>query len=189
MGAQKPHAHAEQDPGGTSMLKRILIGAGALILLLVAVVIGRTLMVPTMNLAEAGKADSIDAERAAQHLAEAVRFETISHQRGAKAADIARSKAAFEGFRNWMDETYPAFTAATSREIVGGATLFYTWEGTDTSLDPVLLMSHIDVVPIAPGTANMTVRTGRKPSAASSSAASTIATSDPLLSIVPRPQT
>lgn len=143
---------AKNKTGGTSMLKRILIGAGALILILAAVVIGRTLMVAPLDLAHAGKADSIDAERAAQHLAEAVRFETISHQRGAKAADIARSEAAFEGFRNWIDETYPAFTAATSREIVGGATLFYTWEGTDASLDPVLLMSHIDVVPIARGT-------------------------------------
>src|SRR5690606_2294751 len=134
------------------MLKRILIGAGALLVLLIAVVVGRTLMVPAMDLADVGKADSIDADRAAQHLAEAVRFRTISHQSGADEAEVARSAEAFRGFRDWMDATYPAFTKATSREIVGGATLFYTWQGTDASLDPVLLMSHIDVVPIAPGT-------------------------------------
>ncbi|MEQ9195694.1 MAG: M20 family peptidase [Parvibaculum sp.] len=138
--------------GDKSMLKRILIGAGALFVLLIAVVVGRTLMVPAAELANIGQAESIDAEGAAQHLAEAVRFRTISHQAGADEAEVARSAEAFEGFRNWMDATYPAFTAATKREIVGGATLFYTWEGTDTSLDPVLLMSHIDVVPIAPGT-------------------------------------
>lgn len=134
------------------MLKRILIGAGVIAVLLIAIVIGRTLMVPAMELADVGAADSIDAEGAAQHLAEAVRFRTISHQSGADEAEIARSAEAFEGFRDWMDATYPAFTAATRREIVGGATPFYTWEGTDASLDPVLLMSHIDVVPIAPGT-------------------------------------
>ncbi len=134
------------------MLKRILIGAGALLLLLVAVVVGRTLMVPVAELVDVGAAESMDAEGAARHLAEAVRFPTISHQSGADAADLARSAKAFEDFRTWMDATYPAFTAATKREIVGGATLFYTWEGTDPSLDPVLLMSHIDVVPIAPGT-------------------------------------
>ncbi|MEP0707732.1 MAG: M20 family peptidase [Parvibaculum sp.] len=138
--------------GDKSMLKRILIGAGALLVLLIAVVVGRTLMVPAAELANIGQAESIDAEGAAQHLAEAVRFRTISHQAGADEAEVVRSAEAFEGFRNWMDATYPAFTAATKREIVGGATLFYTWEGTDTSLDPVLLMSHIDVVPIAPGT-------------------------------------
>ena len=134
------------------MLKRILMGAGALLLVLIAVVIGRTLTVPSMELADAGKADSIDAEGAARHLAEAVRFPTISYQRGADEADLARSTKAFKDFRDWMDATYPAFTEAASREIVGGATLFYTWQGTDASLDPVLLMSHIDVVPIAPGT-------------------------------------
>lgn len=134
------------------MLKRILIGLGAVLLILVAVVIGRTLTVPVLELAGAGAADSIDAEGAAEHLAEAVRFETISYQRGANEADLARSAKAFEGFRNWMDETYPAFRESTSREVVGGATLFYTWAGTDSSLNPVLLMSHIDVVPIAPGT-------------------------------------
>lgn len=134
------------------MLKRILIGAGALFALLAAIVVGRTLMVPAMDLEQAGAAGSIDADGAAQHLAEAVRFPTISFQRGADEADIARSAQAFEDFRNWMDATYPAFREATSREIIGGATLFYTWEGTDASLDPVLLMSHIDVVPIAPGT-------------------------------------
>ncbi|MCW5726071.1 MAG: M20/M25/M40 family metallo-hydrolase [Parvibaculum sp.] len=134
------------------MLKRVLAGFAGLIILLIAVLVGRTLAVPVLNVEAAGQAASIDAERAAAHLAEAVRFETISHQRGADAAAVARSDAAFTGFRNWMDATYPAFTEATSREIVGGHTLFYTWAGSDATLDPVLLMSHIDVVPIAPGT-------------------------------------
>ena len=134
------------------MTKRILIGLAGLVVLLIVIVVGRTLMIPTLDMRSAGEASSIDAERAAQHLAEAVRFETISHQRGADPAAVARSEAAFTGFRNWMDATYPAFTAASSREIVGGQTLFYTWQGQDTSLDPVLMMSHIDVVPIAPGT-------------------------------------
>ncbi|WP_041535777.1 M20 family peptidase [Parvibaculum lavamentivorans] len=134
------------------MLKRILLGLGGLFLLLVAIIVVRTLMVPVVTPGEAGAAATIDAERAAQRLSEAVQFETISHQRGADAAAVARSAEAFTGFRDWMDETYPAFTGATSREIVGGHTLFYTWQGSDASLDPVLMMSHIDVVPIAPGT-------------------------------------
>lgn len=134
------------------MLKRIFAGLAGLLVLLAAILIGRTLMVPVLDVEAAGEAASIDAERAAQHLAEAVRFETISHQRGADPADVARSDAAFTGFRSWMDRTYPAFAGATTREIVGGHTLFYTWEGSDAALDPVLIMSHIDVVPIAPGT-------------------------------------
>ncbi|MEX2249332.1 MAG: M20 family peptidase [Parvibaculum sp.] len=134
------------------MTKRILIGLTGLFVLLVAVIIGRTLAVPVLDVGAMSEAASIDPERAAEHLSQAVRFETISHQRGANADAIARSDAAFTGFRDWMDITYPAFTTATNREIVGDHTLFYTWAGRDASLDPVLLMSHIDVVPIAPGT-------------------------------------
>ena len=48
------------------MLKRILIGAGALFALLAAIVVGRTLMVPAMELEQAGTADSIDADNAAR---------------------------------------------------------------------------------------------------------------------------
>ncbi len=134
------------------MLKRVLAGLAGLFILLVAVLVGRTLMVPALDVAAAGDAASIDAERAAAHLAQAVRFETISHQRGAAAEDVVRSEAAMTGFRDWLTATYPAFTAATSREIFGGFSLLYTWQGTDAALDPVLLMSHLDVVPIAPGT-------------------------------------
>ena len=47
---------------------------------------------------------------------------------------------------------YRDCSKAATREIVGGYSLLYTWAGTDPSLDPVLLMSHLDVVPIAPGT-------------------------------------
>jgi len=134
------------------MRKKILLGIAGIFVVLVAVVIGRTLAITPVELAGMGQAESIDAEGAAERLAEAIRFPTISHQRGADPEDLARSDKAFTDFRNWMDQTYPAFREATSREIIGGHTLFYTWEGTDASLDPVLLMSHIDVVPIAPGT-------------------------------------
>ena len=138
--------------GGLAMLKRILIGAGALLILLVAIVIGRTLMIPAATLAEAGAPASIDAEGAAERLAQAIRFPTISYRRDANPAEVERAAAAFDGFRDWMDSTYPSFAGATSREIFGGHTLLYRWEGVDTSLEPVLMMSHIDVVPIAPGT-------------------------------------
>jgi carboxypeptidase PM20D1 len=39
-----------------------------------------------------------------------------------------------------------------SREVVGGHTLVYTWTGTDTSLPPVVLLAHHDVVPVTEGT-------------------------------------
>lgn len=37
-------------------------------------------------------------------------------------------------------------------EKVNTYSLLLTWQGSDPSLDPVLLVSHLDVVPISPGT-------------------------------------
>ncbi|MCF8471039.1 MAG: M20 family peptidase [Parvibaculum sp.] len=135
------------------MLKRILLGLGAIVAIVIIVVVVRTLMVPEAVPMGEGQAASVNPERAANHLAEAIRFPTVSYQEeSATAEDLERSHAAMTDFRDWLTNTYPAFSKAAAREIVGGYSLLYTWAGTDPSLDPVLLMSHLDVVPVAPGT-------------------------------------
>ena len=42
--------------------------------------------------------------------------------------------------------------AQLRRETVGEHSLLYTWDGSDPSLEPILLMGHMDVVPVEPGT-------------------------------------
>lgn len=91
----------------------------------------------------------IDATQAAQHLSQAVQFKTVSHQ---EAADDDRSQ--WEAQRAWMVATYPKFHAVATREIVGEGALIYTWKGSDPSLEPIILMAHQDVVPVAEETLN-----------------------------------
>jgi carboxypeptidase PM20D1 len=38
-----------------------------------------------------------------------------------------------------------------TREVVGGLSLLYTWRGADTAAAPVVLMGHMDVVPVPDG--------------------------------------
>jgi carboxypeptidase PM20D1 len=38
------------------------------------------------------------------------------------------------------------------RETVGSHSLLYTWQGSDTSLNPILLIGHLDVVPVEAST-------------------------------------
>ena len=97
--------------------------------------------------ADLAAAVPFDKTRAAQHLAEAVRIRTISHQ---VAAD--NEWAEWDRFHAWLQSTYPAAHAAMSRELVVGHTLVYTWTGTDASLPAVLLLAHHDVVPVTEGT-------------------------------------
>jgi carboxypeptidase PM20D1 len=133
-------------------MRRISLGIIAALGLLIAVVVGRTLMVPAYTPVPAREASAFDGNIVAQRLAEAVKFRTISYQEGAPAEDVAASQAAFVAFRDWIETTYPNVAKTLSREIISDYTLLYTWKGTDPALKPILLMSHMDVVPVVPGT-------------------------------------
>jgi carboxypeptidase PM20D1 len=89
----------------------------------------------------------IDEKSAAEHLGAAIRFQTIS-----SATDAEQNADAFHGLQAYMAQTFPAFHAATKREVVGGLSLLYTWQGSDPNATPIALLAHQDVVPIAPGT-------------------------------------
>lgn len=136
------------------MLRTIFITLSLILVALVAVVVGKTLMVPPYVPVKvaASAASGFDGEKIATRLSEAVRFKTISWQDGAPADDVKASKEALVAFRDWMTATYPQFSKTAKREIVSDYSLLFTWEGSDPSLKPILLMSHMDVVPVVPGT-------------------------------------
>jgi carboxypeptidase PM20D1 len=75
-------------------------------------------------------------------LAQAIRFPTVSNQ---SPADF--DPAPFEALHAWLASAYPHAHAVLARETVGGASLLYHWPGSDASLPPILLTSHLDVVP------------------------------------------
>jgi carboxypeptidase PM20D1 len=92
----------------------------------------------------------IDADAAAQRLSGAIRFKTVSNQDRADFDD-----SAFADFHAYLQETFPRLHAALKREILGdpqASSLLYTWAGRDPSLPPVVLMAHLDVVPVVPET-------------------------------------
>ena len=133
------------------LLRRVALLLGAALVVLVAIVAVRTFMYsPPTASSFAGvvaSAPAIDLARAAEHLAEAVRLRTISHQDAA-----ANDAAEWERLHGWLQATYPAAHAGMSRTVLAGHTLVYTWRGSDPSLPAVLLMAHQDVVPVTPGT-------------------------------------
>jgi len=106
-------------------------------------IIAVALMLPALQVL----AESPDISQAAEHLSAAVRFKTISFQ------DPAQVDAKeFKAFHAFLAKTYPLVHKNLSRETVSDLGLLYTWKGSDPSAKPVLLLAHIDVVPIAPGT-------------------------------------
>lgn len=135
------------------MLRRIVVTVIAGLVLLVAVLVGKTLMVPAYDPPKAGPAATaaFDAQKVAERLGAAVRFQTISWQDGVAPENLKASQDAMIAFRDWIEKTYPGFSKTARREIISDYSLLFTWQGSDPDLKPVLLMSHLDVVPVAPG--------------------------------------
>ena len=136
------------------MLKKILLGVGGGIVLIVAIVLFRTFTFGSA--AATGPAitlqapPDIDTMQAAEHLGEAIRFRTVTVAPGDPRVG---QEGPWLEQQAWMQDTYPDFHAAASRETVPGTlTLIYTWQGSDPSLKPLLLMAHQDVVPVNIGT-------------------------------------
>jgi len=138
-------------------VKKILGGLAALLLLLAAVLAARAAMLHSRQVAARPVTDLPIAERgAAEHLAAAVRFRTVSRLDGLPA-----EPAEMLGLLRYLERTYPRVHAALSREVVGGFSLLYTWRGGDPSLAPILLLSHLDVVPVEPASWTVPPFSGR----------------------------
>jgi carboxypeptidase PM20D1 len=131
-------------------MTRIGIGLVVAIAFLVAIVLIRTEMAvaPPARAFTPPPSLNIDSRGVAGHLAEAVRFRTISYSSGAREGEKFK---ALESMRAWMEKTYPNFHKVAAREIFDHSLLF-TWKGRNPNLAPILLMAHMDVVPVVPGT-------------------------------------
>ncbi len=88
----------------------------------------------------------IDTVAAAQRLAVAVTYPTIA----TSADDIATD--ALRDLHTFLADAYPRVTTSLERVIINEYSLLYTWRGRDSALPPALLLGHLDVVPVAPGT-------------------------------------
>jgi carboxypeptidase PM20D1 len=86
-------------------------------------------------------------DRYLEHLAAAVRIATISNEDRALTDPVP-----FTAFHQFLETTYPLVHSHLSREVVAEHSLLFTWEGSDPNAPPVLLMGHMDVVGIEPGT-------------------------------------
>lgn len=53
----------------------------------------------------------------------------------------------FVDMHKYLRDTFPLTHSATSLTVVGGFSLVYTWRGSNSSLKPLMLTGHLDVVP------------------------------------------
>ena len=134
-------------------MKRILLALMAVIFGVVAIVLFRTF---TYGGAPEGVEEvqlpapaAFSTERAAEHIAEAIRFKTVTFKGGDPAAELA---GPWLDLHDWLAQTYPRVHATMTLEKVADYSLLYKWQGSEPALDPIILMAHQDVVPVNIGT-------------------------------------
>lgn len=120
---------------------------GLLLLGLVVVLLINTLRMKAVALpTPPTPPNDVASDRAAEHLATAVRLKTVSHEN-----PVEDDAKALDDLRAFFEQTYPKVHASLTREIVGEHSYLYTWKGSDPSLAPVLFAAHQDVVPVELG--------------------------------------
>jgi carboxypeptidase PM20D1 len=89
----------------------------------------------------------IDRDTFLEHLAEAIRLPTVVN------VDRDRNDPAdILAMHRFLRSSYPLTHEQCLVETVNDLSLLLTWEGTDPDEDPLVLMAHMDVVPVEPGT-------------------------------------
>ncbi len=91
--------------------------------------------------------EQVDLERFRKNLSDAIKIKTI-------AADAAEDTdwSTFDAFHDFLRERYPLVHEKLEQKTFARGSLMYRWQGSDSSLDPIALLSHQDVVPVSEGT-------------------------------------
>ncbi|MEQ8416882.1 MAG: M20 family peptidase [Imperialibacter sp.] len=128
-------------------MKKLLLIIGAAVLLLVLVVLIKTVTFTseTFDVASVTPVDVPDA--ALERFQKAIQYKTISF-----GYPATPDSAEFYGFHNFLAEAFPLIDSLLEKNVIAGYSLLYKWQGTDASTKPVILMSHMDVVPVDEGT-------------------------------------
>ena len=127
-------------------MKKTLLAIAILVVVLFAVASFRAIsLFDDLQVIPAVGITAIDVDEAAavQHFSEALRIPTISHD------DRSHFDAqAFLDFHAFLQQSYPLIHQQTTRTVVNNYSLVYHLKGVEPDLEPVLFMSHMDVVPV-----------------------------------------
>lgn len=131
-------------------MKKFFLFLFTLLIALVVVLLFNTLQFQSKQLDIAGEASPEISKATLENFKNAIRIKTISF-----GDSIPLDTAQFYGFHRFLESTYPLVHEKLEREKVKDYSLLYKWEGKNTSTNPIVLMAHMDVVPVEPGTESL----------------------------------
>lgn len=124
-------------------MKKLLLVLLAIILVIVAVLITNTLSLTSKQVDPETLVSMDFSENAYNRLSKAVQFKTISYNE-----ETLPDSTAFNGFHDFLRETFPLLHQNLTLEKINDYSLLYKWTGSDPDQQPIILLSHQDVVPV-----------------------------------------
>jgi carboxypeptidase PM20D1 len=124
-------------------MKKIILLIVVAIFTLLAVLVFNTLRLNSKQVASERLENINLPNDVFQNLSKGIQYKTISF-----SEDAIPDSTAFFGFHRFLEETFPLTHTNLTLEKISTYSLLYTWEGSDASKKPIILMSHQDVVPV-----------------------------------------
>jgi carboxypeptidase PM20D1 len=131
-------------------ITKVLLAVVSIILIIIAFMLIKTVLFTSKQMkAEAPVDIAVDSQIVSRHLSGAIMIPTISYENESNI-----QTAEFLRFHEYLEKTFPLLHKKLTRETVNNYSLLYTWPGKDLSLKPIMLLAHIDVVPVEEASKN-----------------------------------
>ena len=128
-------------------IKKIILGILILLLIFIVVLVVRTLTynftVIKKNTSDKELVNTAPSEESVRRFAGGIRIPTISTEN----YDETNFKP-FEEFQKYLAESYPEVYKVMEADTVNNHGLLFHWKGKNKDLNPILFLSHYDVVPV-----------------------------------------
>lgn len=123
-------------------MKKIVKIIGLLVAVLLIIVITKTILNKPEGIQKATSTLALP-EEAIAHMSTAIQIQTETPN------DLFQfDTATFMKYRAFLEKSYPTVHQQLPRTIIDSFNYIYEWKGTDTSILPMVLMAHYDVVPV-----------------------------------------
>jgi len=126
------------------MVNKVLSCFGISITITFTVILVKTILFKSKQLQNSKQSQSVNLDRTAiiGHLSKVLQYKTVSYQ-----DSLLVQNNEFLALHSYLKTTFPLIHNVFKREVFSDYTLFYTWEGKNKELDPILFSGHLDVVP------------------------------------------
>lgn len=124
-------------------LKKTILSLTVLLVLFIAYLLFNTFTFESVQL-HAEPIEILDiGTNSIENFSNAIKIKTVSPEN-----EIDFDSIQFQDFANFLKTTYPLADSILEKKVFNSFSFLYKWKGSDPSLKPIILMAHLDVVPV-----------------------------------------